>query len=297
MLATSPLVRTMDLRLVLSLAAVYVIWSSTYLAMQIAIVELPPFLMASLRFAAAGLVLLLVALRRGAAWPRAADWVRFVPIGALMFVGGNAFVALALRSVSSGGAAVVVATMPLWLGVLGSVTGARPTAREWASLGIGFVGVLVLMGGPSLAGDPVDIALLVAAPICWALGSLLARRTTSAAGRDPFLSAAMQMLTGGAALALVAAAAGERLPATASASTWLALAYLWLFGSVIAFTAYNWLLRNAPPVVATSYAYVNPSLALVIGAALAGEAIGITTLAANVLIVVAIVLALRRRAR
>lgn len=286
-----------DPRLALSLLAVYVVWSSTYLAIGVAVTELPPLLMASLRYAAAGLVMLLIALRRGAAWPEARDWLRVLPIGALLFVGGNGFVAIALQSVTSGGAAVVCAMMPLWVGVLGAITGERPTRREWLSLALGFAGVAVLMGGPSLAGEPLHVALLIGAPICWAMGSILARRLPGAIGRDPFLLPAMQMLTGGAALAAVGGAFGERLPAQASAKAWLAVAYLWGIGSIVAFTAYTWLLRNARPAIATSYAYVNPVLAVLIGAALSGEPVGATTVIANALIVLAVFLALRRPRR
>lgn len=287
-----------DPRLALSLAAVYVIWSSTYLAMRIAVVELPPLLMASVRFAAAGLVLLLIAKRRGAAWPTARDWLRVLPIGALLFLCGNGFVAIGQISVASGGAAVVCAMMPLWVGVFGVLTPGgtdRPTRREWLSLVLGFIGILVLMGGPSLAGEPHHVALIVAAPMCWGLGSTLARRLPGSVGSDPFLLPAMEMLTGAAALGVVGTLRGEQLPAAVSATSWFALGYLFLFGSLVAFTAYNWLLRNARPVVATSYAYVNPILAVLLGAAISNETLGATTLVANVLIVGAIWLALRRR--
>jgi drug/metabolite transporter (DMT)-like permease len=281
-----------DPRLIASLAAVYLIWSSTYLAMRIVVTELPPLLTASMRFSAAGLVMLAIAKRRGAAWPSARQWLAVVPVGALLFVGGNGFVAIAELSVSSGGAAVVCAMMPLWMGVLAAVSGERPSRREWLSLIAGFVGVLVLMGGPSLQGEPLHILLVVLAPICWSLGSILARRHARSKQADTFLASAMQMLAGGAVLAAVAMVRGERLPAHASTASWLALGYLLVFGSLVAFTAYNWLLRNARPVVATSYAYVNPILAVLIGAAVSGEALGVTTLIANVLIVGAIALAL-----
>ena len=283
-----------DPRLVLSLAAVYLIWSSTYLAMKIAIFELPPLLMASLRFGAAGLVMLLIALRRGAAWPSARDWLRVAPIGALLFLGGNGFIGISQLSVASGGTAVVAAMMPLWVGVLGAVGGERPTRREWLSLAVGFVGIIVLMGGPSLAGEPLHIVLLILAPGSWAFGSVLARRLTGPIGKDTFMLPAVQMLTGGAVLFVVGVLRGERIPLDASATAWIAVAYLWLFGSIIGFTAYNWLLRNARPVVATSYAYVNPILAVILGAVISGEALGWTTVVANVLIVGAVWLALTR---
>jgi len=284
-----------DPRLIGSLAAVYLIWSSTYLAMRYAVAELPPLGMASLRFAAAGLALLAIAKQRGAAWPSAREWVRVVPIGALLFLGGNGFVAISELSVSSGGAAVVCATMPLWTGVLAAISGERPTRREWLSLVVGFLGVVVLMGGPSLQGEPLHLVLIVLAPAMWALGSVLARRNAARSNIDTFMSSAMQMLAGSALLAVGALVRGEPLPVHASAGAWLAVVYLFVFGSLLGFTAYNWLLRHARSVVATSYAYVNPVLAVLLGAALSGEALGWTTLVANVLIVGAIALAFTRR--
>ena len=283
-----------DPRLILSLAAVYIVWSSTYLAMRIMVADLPPLLMASLRFVGAGAVMLVIARRRGATWPTAREWLRVAPIGALLFLGGNGMVSIAELSVSSGGAAVVCATMPLWVGVLGMVTGERPSRREWFSLGVGFIGVFVLMGGPTLSGEPVHIVLLMFSPVCWALGSILARKLPGKAAKDSFMLPAMEMLTGGVVLFVVAAFRGERIPTDAPAEAWLALVYLWLFGSLVAFTAYSWLLRNARPVVATSYAYVNPILAVIMGAVISGEPLGITTVIANVLIIGAIWLALRR---
>ena len=280
-----------DPRLAMCLAAVYVIWSSTYLAMRIVVQELPPMLTAGMRFTTAGLVMMAIAKQRGTPWPTARQWLRALPVGTLLFVGGNGFVSIAEQSISSGGAAVVCATMPLWVGVLGWFGGERPTLREWASLGVGFVGVLVLMGGPSLAGRPEHIALAIASPICWATGSLLARRWPSPGA---LMGPATQMLTGGAVLLVLGAVRSERIPTDASQTAWLSLVYLCVFGSLVAFTAYNWLLRNARAVVATSYAYVNPILAVLIAAVLYKEPLGPTTVIANVLIVGAVMLALRK---
>lgn len=308
-----------ELRLTIALALVYLIWGSTYLAIRVAAVDLPPFGMAALRFLVAGGVMLGVALRRGAAWPSARDWLRVVPLGLLLFVGGNGFVTLAEQpgGVSSGGAAVVCATMPLWVGVLGAFAGARPTskaslagrgnrplasglltAREWLALAIGFAGVVVLMGGPSLAGSPAHVALLVCSPIAWALGSLLARRTKDIGGAHATLvGPGLQMLVGGGALAIAALVHGETIPAYVSASSWIALAYLCVFGSLVGFTAYAWLLRNARPAVATSYAYVNPIVAVLLGAVLYGESLGASTVIANVLVAVAVVIVLAKPRR
>jgi drug/metabolite transporter (DMT)-like permease len=279
-----------------ALACVYVIWGSTYLAMSIAVAGLPPLLMACLRFLAAGTVLLVWARQRGAEIPPLRDWLRVAPSGILLFFGGNGFVALAEQSVSSGGVAVVCATMPLWAGVLGAAFGVRPTRREWLALLAGFIGVVVLMGGPTLAGKPLHVLFAIGSPILWATGSLLSRRTRDVGGEQAALvGPALQMLTGGAVLGAVALLSGEHLPAHAGAHAWLALGYLIVFGSLVGFTAYAWLLRNARPVVATSYAYVNPVLAVLIGAALHGEPLGWSTLVANVLIVGAVMLALGTR--
>jgi len=291
-----PRSRSVDVRLVAALAAVYVIWSSTYLAIRVAVQDMPALLMASMRFIVAGGVMLAVARKRGAPWPSARDCWRVAPIGGLLFLGGNGFVAIAETSVSSGGAAVVCATMPLWVGVLGAITGERPTAREWASLVVGFVGVVVLMGGPALAGNPTHIVLVILSPVMWATGSVLARRTKDIGGAHATLvGPGLQMFIGGLVLAVAGTLRGESLPLHASTESWLALVYLLVFGSLIGFTAYAWLLRNARPVVATSYAYVNPILAVLIGAALYGEPLGWTTAVANVLIVGAIMLAFTRR--
>jgi drug/metabolite transporter (DMT)-like permease len=182
--------------------------------------------------------------------------------------------------------------MPLWTGVLAAISGERPTRREWLSLVLGFLGVIVLMGGPSLAGEPLHIVLLILAPVCWSLGSILARRNGAQSKIDTFMSSAMQMIAGSVLLAVAALLRGEHFPAHASTGAWLAVLYLFLFGSLVGFTAYNWLLRNARPVVATSYAYVNPVLAVLLGAAIYGEALGVTTLVANILIIGAVALAL-----
>lgn len=292
-LAAKPAV---DPKLIASLTAVYLIWSSTYLAMRIVVVDLPPLLSAALRFIVAGVVMLVIALRRGARMPSLRDALRVAPAGVFLFVGGNGFVSIASQSLTSGGIAVVCATMPLWVGVLGAAFGVRPTAREWLALVIGFCGVVVLMGGPTLAGRPQDIACAIASPILWACGSLLSRRTRDVGGEHAALvGPAVQMLAGGLVLAIVATLRGEHLPAHTPATSWLALGYLVVFGSIIGFTAYSWLLRHARPVVATSYAYVNPVLAVLIGAALYGEPLGWTTLVANILIVGAVMLAVGTR--
>lgn len=300
--ASSPTIGTnrVDPRLILALSATYVIWGSTYLAMALVVKQIPPFLQGSMRFAFAGSVLLVIALRRGAAFPPVREWLRIAPIGALLFVGGNAFVAIGTQTVTSGGAAIVCATMPLWVGVLAAAVNRkdRPSAREWFSLLLGFAGVIVLMGGPSLAGEPEHVAILMCAPIAWALGSVMQRRLPATpTTNDPFLLPAVQMLTGGVMLGLIGAISGERISLDTTSGAWLGLLYLAIAGSLIGFSSYSWLLRNSRPVIATSYAYVNPIIAVLIGAAISNEPLGVTTFAANAMIVVAILLALRNGAK
>ncbi len=283
-----------DVRLLLALAAVYLIWGSTYLAMRVAVRELPPLLMGSMRFVAGGLLLLGIAAVRGARLPTARQWLLAAPVGVLLFVGGNGFVAIALQTVDSSVAAVVSATMPLWVAVLAASTGERPSAREWLGLLVGFAGVVALFGGASLGGDPVHAVLICLAPVAWAAGSVLARRLPLA---DGMAGSALQMITGGVAVGLVALARGERFTAGASTEAWLAVLYLVIFGSLIAFSAYTWLLRSTRPAIATSYAFVNPAVAVLLGALLGGEALGTDTIAATALIIGAVALVVTGRRR
>jgi drug/metabolite transporter (DMT)-like permease len=284
-------------RLVAALAAVYVFWSSTYLAMRIAVAELPPLAMAACRFALAGTVLLVLAVQRGGRVPGVGDWLRLIPAAVLLFIGGNLTVMIGEKSVGSGGAAVVCATMPLCAGVFGQLFGERTSLRAWIGLLVGFVGIVVLMRGPSLTGKPEHIVLVCLSPVFWALGSVVARHTRRVGGEHATLVApGAQMVIAAPLLAIGALVAGESLPAHVSTSAWLAYGYLIVFGSLLGFTAYVWLLRNASPMIATSYAYVNPILAVLIGAALGEEPLGWSTLVANVLIVGAMIAVLRERA-
>jgi drug/metabolite transporter (DMT)-like permease len=283
-----------DPKLVLSLAAVYVIWGSTYYAMRVAVHGLPPMLMGAMRFVAAGAILQAIARWQGAPRATLRQILETIPIGILFFIGGNAFVAIAVERIDSAIAAVVCATMPLWAAVAASATGERPTGREWLGLGVGFAGVVVLIGGSWKGGDPLYFTLLVLSPLSWAIGSILARRLPGPGGAS---GPALQMITGGIALLLVALVRGERFPESAPLDAWLAVAYLMVFGSLVAFSAYGWLLRNARPAVATSYAYVNPALAVLIGAVIGGEALGFTTVAATALIVGAVALVVTGKRR
>ena len=279
-------------RLLLALAAVYVIWGSTYLAMRVVVESMPPLGMGAARFTVAGAILLVVARATGAAWPSRQQWLAALPVGALLCVGGNGLVAIAETQVSSGIAALVCATMPLWMAVFATATGERPSGREWLGIGVGLGGVAILVGGAELAATPGAALILCASPLCWALGSVLAKRLALAPG---LAGAGSQMLLGGVCLLVTAAARGEGWPAHASARSLGALVYLLIAGSLIGFTAYAWLLRNARPAVATSYAFVNPVLAVMLGVLLYDEPLTRPTLIAAPLVIAAVILVIGGR--
>lgn len=274
-----------------SLFALYVIWGATYFAMHVALTWLPPFLMAGPRFILAGSILAALLLTRGEALPTRREWRGAIVTGVLLLVFGNGFVALAQRTVESGVAATVVATMPLWLIAMGSLVGERPSAREVIGLLTGFCGVALLNRAGNLSFLRLDALLLMLAPMSWALGSLLARRLVMPRG---MMSAAAQMLVAGVVMTAVALARGERPLGPPSVSALGAMAFLVVFGSLLAFSAYGYLLRNVRPSLATSYAYVNPLVALSIGAALGGEALTPTKLAACLLTVAGVVVVVAR---
>jgi drug/metabolite transporter (DMT)-like permease len=281
---------------VLCLAAVYFIWGSTYLAMRVAVEGLPPFFMASTRFLLTGFLLLVFLRLRGAAWPTRREWVMALPVGTLMFATGNGTVALAEQHISSGIAAVVCGTMPLWAAGFGPFFGERTSPREWVGLAVGQGGTVVLFLGKELRVEPAATALLFCAPVSWALGSLLARYKPLPRG---LMSAATQMLTGGAVMSVVSRLAGEPVPTPASVSTesFIAWVYLAVFGSLVAYSAYTYLLKEARPAVATSYSYVNPAIAVLMGVAMRGETAGVEVWAGVALIITATVLVVAGRTR
>jgi drug/metabolite transporter (DMT)-like permease len=263
--------RAAGLAVVVALAIVYVVWGSTYLAIRFALEGgWPPLTAVSgSRFLLAGGAMYAFLRWRGVPAPTRAQWKNLAAMGALLLLLGNGFVVLAEQHVSSGLAAVAVASVPLWMGVFGIFHGARPSRAEWLGIAIGFAGVLWLNAGSSLSASPVGLVMLLIAPLGWAFGSVWSR------GRDlpsPFMAAAGQMLCGGAMLLAAGVLRGENLfAATPTLHGTLALLYLAVFGSIIAFSTYVWLLHHVRPALVSSYAYVNPAIAVALGAWLAGE--------------------------
>jgi drug/metabolite transporter (DMT)-like permease len=269
-----------------ALAAVYLIWSSTYFVIRLVVAHLPPFLAAGMRYLVAGLVMLVIARSQGHTVPDRRAWGRAFVVGILLFVVGNGFVSIAARSLGSGVIAVVCGMMPLWGAVLGPLFGVPASRREWAGLVLGFLGVAVLALGDELRAAPGATALLLVAPVGWAIGSLLVRRWDLGKG---LMGAATQTILGGATILGLGLAMGERMPEVIPLETIGAMAYLIVAGSLVGFAAYHHLLVHARPALAMSYAYVNPVLAVILGAALGGEPVGAHTIAGTVLIVGAVV--------
>ncbi len=269
---------------------VSIIWGSTYLGIRVALEGFPPFQIGAIRFLAAGAVLYAFLRARGERAPTAREWGASVVTGFLFFVLGNGLVNVAERSVSSGLASVLVATIPLWATLFERFTGGRPQRGEWLGLGFGLAGVVILNVGGEMRASGVGAACALVAPMAWALGSIVGKRLPLPLGA---MRTATQMLCGGAVMVLVSAALGEHVPSGAALSGRAigAVLYLAVFGSLVGFSAYNYLLHHTRMAVATSYAYVNPVIAVALGVLFAGEHIdaaggfGALTILAAVLLI------------
>ena len=289
------------LQILAAFAAIYVIWGSTYLFIRFGVETIPPFVMAGTRHLIAGSLLFAWVRWRTGERPRAAQWLPAALVGALLLVGGNGGVTWAEQRVPSGLAALLVATMPLWLVLLDWLRpgGERPHLGSALGLLLGFGGVALLVGPSRLNGahvDPLGAAVLVLAALSWAAGSLISRH--GKLGTSPLLAAAMQSLTGGALLFILGGVSGEWTRfslAQVSLRSALSLGYLVLFGSLLGFTAYIWLLRVTVPSRVSTYAYVNPVVAVLLGWAFAGEAVTGRMVGATVLIVAAVALVITQQ--
>lgn len=253
-----------------ALFALYLIWGSTYLAIRVALESYPPFLMAGTRFLVAGGAFYAFLRWRGMAAPTRTQWINAGVTGTMLLGMGNGLVCYAEQSVASGLAAVAVAAMPLFAAMFGGLYGQWPRRMEWLGLAVGFAGVVLLNLGGGMAGAPLGAVALLIAAMSWAFGSVWSRRRDMPPAA---MNTAAQMLTGGTVLFIGALLFGERFPAAPSMSSTLALAYLAAMGSLVGFTAYLYVLNTVRPALATSYAYVNPPVALLFGALLGGESV------------------------
>lgn len=282
------------LAIALALASVYVLWGSTYLAIRFALGGYPPFLLGAIRMSLAGALMYAVLRARGAAPPTGRQWRTLAVLSIWMVLLSNGLVNLAETEVGSGLAAIAVASMPLFAGVFAMLRGRHPSKIEWLGLVIGFLGVIWLNAGSELSSSMLGLVCLVIAPIAWAWGSIWSRDQDLP---GPFMAASAQMLCGSLWMLLAAVLHGERMMAWPSLDATLALGWLVVAGSIFGFTAYIWLLHHVRPALATSYAYVNPPLAVLFGALLGGEHFTSHALGAMAVILVGVVIITLAKAR
>jgi len=285
----------------------YVVWGSTYLGIAVAVDTIPPFFMAAVRFLIAGLVLLGWSLARGGrsfSPPSRREWRDSAIVGALLLGGGMGMVAFGEQTVPSGITALLIAMMPVWVAILGRIfLGERLPRLAGLGIVVGFMGVVILIGPSAFGGsgslEPLGLAAIILSPIAWSSGSLFASHRATLP-RLPLVATGAQMLCGGLVLLAMSGLSGElaglRID-TFSSDSVAALVYLTLIGSLLAFTAFGWLLRVAPlPLIAT-YAYVNPVVAMILGAVVLGEPIEPRTLVAGAVIIFAVALIVTARGR
>jgi drug/metabolite transporter (DMT)-like permease len=282
----------------IALLALYIVWGSTYLAIRFAVETIPPFLHASLRFLISGVILYLWRRAAGDPAPTASNWKATAIVGAALLLGGNGLVAWAEQSVPSGIAALMISTSPFWLVLFEAVRagGAKPTWQSILGLIVGFGGVFILIGPAEITGaennfDTFGVILLLLAPLFWSMGSIYAKGADMP--KSTLLSTGMQMLTGAVALFIVSLIKGELSGfsfTAVSMRSWIGLLYLITFGSLVGFVAYGWLLHNAPISLVSTYAYVNPVVAVLLGNLLADEPLNGRILIAATIIIGSVVL-------
>ena len=283
-------------QIILAFLAVYTIWGSTYLAIAIAIETIPSFLMAGIRFLIAGGALYLWTRARGAPASTLPNWKAATIVGGLLLLGGNGGVVWAEKIVPSGLTAVLITTVPLWMAILEwrRYEKTRPALRVFLGLVLGFGGVILLAGPEELAGtgaiNRIGATVLILASLSWAIGSLYSRKAPLP--NSPLQSTALQMLGGGALLLVASFVSQEWVgfqPAAASARSLIALAYLIVFGALVGYTSYIFLLKATTSARVSTYAYVNPIIAVVLGWAILNEELTVRTLLAAAIIVTAVV--------
>ncbi len=264
-------------RVIIALLAVYISWGSTYLAIRIALKDFQPFFMMGIRFFAVGTGLFLFLRVRGAAMPDRVQWFNGLLIGGLMFVGGGV-VAVAEQWIESGLTSLIIATTPLWTVLFAGIWKRRPTRLEMIGLAVGLAGIAVLNYENNMRANPLGVVILLLSAISWAFGSMWSQRLSLPTGP---MSSAVLMINGGALLLIISLLAGESVGGAPGWESVGAILYLAVFGSLIGFSAYNYLLGKVRPALATSYAYVNPVIAVILGVLVAGERItwiGITAM-------------------
>jgi drug/metabolite transporter (DMT)-like permease len=301
--AAAALAPASPVRIAVALVTLYIVWGSTYLAIRIAVESIPPLTQSAVRFLIAGAILYAATIRTGDASgdrPGRREWRDAAIIGGLLLAGGNGLVSIGEQTVPSGIAALIIATLPMWVAILGRLFfGVILTRTIVAGTVIGFAGVAVLVGpvGGSGGLDPFGVAVVLLSPVFWATGSLYTR--TARVPRRPLVGTAMQMLAGSAVLFVLALVTGDIFRvhlAEVTTASLTAVGYLIVIGSLVGYTAYVWLLRVAPISLVSTYAFVNPVIAVLLGAIVLGEPLEPRTVAAGAIIVVAVAVIVRARA-
>src|SRR6266487_97970 len=295
----------MKTKIWVALLALYIVWGSTYLAIRFSVETIPPFLHAALRFLISGAILYIWRRMAGDEAPTLNNWKSTAIVGAALLLGGNGFVAWAEQTVPSGIAALMISTSPFWLVLFESFRagGAKPTWQSIVGLILGFGGVFILIGPAELMGvgkgfDTFGVILLLLAPIFWSMGSIYARGADMP--KSNLLGTGMEMLTGALALFIVSLVRGELNGFSfglVSMRSWLGLAYLITFGSLIGFVSYGYLLQNAPVSLMSTYAYVNPVVAVFLGWLLANEELNARIGIASAIIIGSVILINSARAK
>ncbi len=268
--------------ILLALLTVYLVWGSTYLAIRVALTSIPPFLMIGSRFLLAGAFLYAFLRLRNLSSPNRKQWLNAALVGALMLGGGVGGTAFAEQWVASGLAAIGIATVPIWVAIFGGLLWKKwPSRVEWIGLGIGFLGVGLLNLEGNLQSNPAGATALLVAATSWAFGSVLSRNLTLPSGPMGY---AAEMLTGGSLLLIAGVIRGEQVSVPITFQAVAAWLYLIVFGSLLAFSAYMYLFSQVRPTIATSYAYVNPIIAVILGVGIVEEQVTVIGIAAMVTI-------------
>jgi len=254
-----------------SLAAVYFIWGSTYLALRFGLEGFPPFMLNGIRFVVAGAMMYVVLRLRGSRSPNRRQWWNAARMGSLLLIGGVGLMTIAEDvGVGSGVAATAAAAIPVWMALVSGAFGQWPVRREWFGLAMGMLGVGVLLREGDFLASTAGMVLVIAGPALWAFGSVWGKRLEMPEG---FMAPAAQLLTAGVAMLAASPFMGERIVEMPGIVAWSALAYLIVMGSIVAYTAYVYLLQSVRPMLASSYAYINPVVAVFLGLTLGAEII------------------------
>ena len=278
----------------MALLSLYFIWGSTYLAMRFAIDSFPPFMMAAMRFTIAGFLLYVFMRLYGRPNPPLKEWLGSLVVGFLLLAVGNAGVAYAEKTVSTSIAALAISTVPLWMAIFSGLWGKWPGKREWLGVIIGTVGVALLSLNGTIQASPLGAFLLLLSAMAWSFGSVWGKYLPMPQGA---MASATQMLAGGIVLIFVSMSAGEHWPAAPTRDSILAMVFLVVLGSLVAYSAYLYLLKTVRPLLATSHTFVNPVVAIFLGAWLAHEAVGIVEYAALAIIITGVALVITQPAR